>query len=267
MPNNGEELALIEIPRINVTQAVISGVTVEDLKKGPGHFRTTPMPGQLGNAAIAGHRTTWGAPFSRINELEDGDEIVITNLRNERFVYRVSGQKIVPPTDVSVLNATPEPTLTLISCHPKLSATNRIIVTALLDPAASSAPVTAATPMPVEPTATTLPVDEPVATSVGTGGPEPTDVSATATTIDELIDNELADQTEDGFSQGWFDEPEAWPQVALWGTALSAIAILAWMLSRKTKRNLIGLAVGLAPFALALYFFYENANRLLPPNL
>src|SRR3546814_8717472 len=71
----GTAIAHIRIPKIGVDETIIEGVSLADLKHGPGHFPETPLPGQEGNAAIAGHRTTYGAPFNRINELVPGDEI------------------------------------------------------------------------------------------------------------------------------------------------------------------------------------------------
>ena len=123
-------------------------MSVEDLRKGPGHYRTTPNPGQAGNAAIAGHRTTYGAPFHRVDELEPGDPIFVTTAQGV-FEYRVLGFPnpeggedvgyfIVDPSDTWVLDQTPgRNLLTLTACHPKFSARQRIIVQAELvgDPA------------------------------------------------------------------------------------------------------------------------------------
>src|SRR5918998_265144 len=71
-------MAQIRIPKIGVEKIVVSGVSLEDLKRGPGHYPDTPMPGQPGNSAIAGHRTTYGAPFYRLGELPPGGLIVFT---------------------------------------------------------------------------------------------------------------------------------------------------------------------------------------------
>ena len=84
------------IPKIGVDKIVVEGVGRNDLRKGPGHYPDTPMPGQPGNAAIAGHRTTYGAPFNRIDELEPGDEILVTTLQGP-FTYEVTGTEIVTP--------------------------------------------------------------------------------------------------------------------------------------------------------------------------
>ena len=123
MIQEGDPVARIEMPSIGVDHIVVAGVGKSDLKKGPGHYPETPMPGQLGNAAIAGHRTTYGQPFFDVDKLEVGDEIIVTTLVG-RYVYRVTGQQIVSPSDYQVV-ATVDPTratLTLTSCHPKWTA-------------------------------------------------------------------------------------------------------------------------------------------------
>ena len=88
-PPEGVQIGLIDIPKIDVHWAFVEGVQLTDLDKGPGHYPGTPLPGQIGNAAIAGHRTTHGAPFYRINELAKGDRIKITTLAG-KFVYAVT---------------------------------------------------------------------------------------------------------------------------------------------------------------------------------
>src|SRR5690606_11741340 len=82
-PDDGEAVARIVIPSIGVDEIVVEGVSRSDLKKGPGHYPQSPMPGQPGNSAIAGHRTTYGQPFHRVDELVAGDEIIVTTLQGE----------------------------------------------------------------------------------------------------------------------------------------------------------------------------------------
>ena len=79
--SEGEAIAHLNIPSINLSKTVVSGVGVQALRKGPGHYSHTPLPGMPGNSAIAGHRTTWGAPFGEINELEPGDEILMQTVQ------------------------------------------------------------------------------------------------------------------------------------------------------------------------------------------
>ncbi|MXV90108.1 MAG: sortase [Acidimicrobiia bacterium] len=141
-PDAGEAIARIIIPSIDVDTIVVAGVEIDDLRKGPGHYSTTPLPGQPGNAAIAGHRTTYGAPFGRLAELNAGDAIIVETLQG-RFVYRVLpgqpgmaghtlGFRIVAPTALEVLDDVGDNRLTLTTCHPKYSSKKRLIVHAAL---------------------------------------------------------------------------------------------------------------------------------------
>ena len=140
-PVPGDAVALIRIPRIGVDKAVVEGVGVPDLKKGPGHYPGSPMPGQPGNAAIAGHRTTYGAPFYRLDDLHAGDDIEVTT-RQGLFHYRVESTRTVAPDDFAVLDPTVGAQLTLTTCTPRFSASNRLVVVASLvgDPAPAPPP-------------------------------------------------------------------------------------------------------------------------------
>jgi len=111
---------------------VVEGTTTELLRKGPGHYRETPLPGERGTTAIAGHRTTYGAPFRRIDDLRKGQRIIV-DLPYGRYVYRVESTKIVEPTDLSVLDRRPHDRLVLSACHPLYSAAQRIIAFARLE--------------------------------------------------------------------------------------------------------------------------------------
>ena len=71
----------------------------------------------------------------------------------------------------------------------------------------------------------------------------------------------------DAFDDGWFSDPKANVQVALWGLLLAAVGLLSYLASKKAKRDWVGLTVGIVPFVIVLYFFFQNVNRLLPPNL
>ncbi len=130
-PPQGHAVAIIRIPKILVNKAVVQGVAEQDLRMGPGHYPSTPMPGQPGNSAIAGHRTTYGAPFFRLNELVRGDVIYVTT-RQGRFEYKVLRSLVVSPDDLAVLDRTRRPELTLTTCNPRYSAAQRLVVQALL---------------------------------------------------------------------------------------------------------------------------------------
>ena len=98
-------MGTITIPKIDLSMVVVEGTGDAQLQTGPGHYPTTPLPGEDGNAAIAGHRTTYLHPFYNLNELVPGDPITIVTLQGI-FLYHVTGSLAVPPTDVSVVAPT-----------------------------------------------------------------------------------------------------------------------------------------------------------------
>jgi sortase A len=132
LPPPGGALDHLVIPAIGVDRYVVQGVDENDLQEGPGHYPGTALPGQPGNVAIAGHRTTFGAPFFRLNELVRGDLIYLTDLSGTTWVYSVQRQWVVAPTDVAVLDPTRADDLTLTTCTPRFLATSRLVVRAQL---------------------------------------------------------------------------------------------------------------------------------------
>lgn len=114
------------------TLFVVEGVSVADLRRGPGHYPDTAEPGEVGNLGISGHRTTYGAPFYHLDQLREGDTIHVVDRNNREWVYAFREQRIVQPTDVWVVEDDPLGTggalLTLTTCHPRLSAAQRMIV-------------------------------------------------------------------------------------------------------------------------------------------
>ena len=128
----GGALDHIVIPAIAVNRYVVQGVAEQDLQMGPGHYPGTPLPGQVGNVGIAGHRTTYGAPFFRLNALGKGDLIYLTDLSGTTWVYSVERQWVVSPSDVAVLDPTRGADLTLTTCNPRFWATTRLVVRAVL---------------------------------------------------------------------------------------------------------------------------------------
>lgn len=231
-PAEGQPVGIITIPRIDMQWVMVAGVGKEDLKKGPGHYPSTPLPGQAGNAGIAGHRTTYGAPFNRIDELRPGDEVKVATPQGA-FTYEVipapgqgaDGQAwySVTPDRVDVLDDKGDNRITLTACHPKYSARERIIVHAVLQ-----TPVAAATPV-------TTPVqDEP-------------DQEAVAAQLDEGLEG----------------DPDALRQVFLFGGAAFAVAVAAMILARYSRKWLVySLAT---PAVLVLVWFgYVYMDRYLP---
>lgn len=227
VPPEGDAVGIIGIPKIGVTQYVVEGVNVDDLRKGPGHYPSTQFPGHEGNSAIAGHRTTYGAPFGDLDQLAVGDEINVATVQG-KFKYKVTSQRAVDPSEVSVLDASPDPsrpghqlaTLTLTTCNPKYSAEQRLIIRAQLVIPAGQSPLPA-TRRPHGSKATTI------------GG----------------LSGETSSRT----------------PALLWG-AIAAVIGLLWCLLFHRHPRWTTWFVGVVPFLAALFACYVYLERLLPSN-
>jgi sortase A len=138
----GQPVGRIRIPRIGADFVVVAGTDEASLKKGPGIYSGNAVPGLRGTVGIAGHRTTYLAPFRRINELAGGDRITL-EMPYGLFSYTVVRQKIVSPKDVSVLQQAPYDQVVLTACNPLYSAAQRIVVFARLTAAAPAGPALA----------------------------------------------------------------------------------------------------------------------------
>lgn len=138
----GGAVAMLSIPRLgdDYRYAIVEGVDQGRLRMGPGHYPGTAMPGKIGNFVLSGHRTTYAAPFNRIDELRRGD-LILVDAREARYTYRVTGKRVVDPTEIGVVAPVPgrpgrEPTralITLSTCHPEYSAAQRLIVSGELE--------------------------------------------------------------------------------------------------------------------------------------
>jgi len=222
-PAEGEVAGTISIPRIGLAMAFVEGTSRDDLKKGPGHYPGTPMPGTIGNAAIAGHRTTYLHPFWGLDNLEPGDDIIVETLAGT-FDYQMTKQLIVKPTDVWVVANTPDPQLTLTACHPKGSASQRIVIKAKLVPAKSAKPT--------------------IARPVSAHG-------NTHATKDAGLAESLSGQTR-----------SLVPSIVL--GLVAALVGLTWWWSFRRWRHPFTWVVGVAPFLVALFPFYVYLERALP---
>jgi sortase A len=140
-PVAGEPFAVLQVPRFGADWRfpVLEGVDRDVLREGVGHYPGTALPGDVGNLALAGHRTTWGQPFHDIERLRPGDEVRVQT-RWARFTYRVTGHHVVRPDRGDLLAPVPgrpqavpqQARLTLTTCHPEYSAKNRWVVDAVL---------------------------------------------------------------------------------------------------------------------------------------
>lgn len=130
---SGDPITKISIPAADLKPTVVvEGTGASALRAGAGHYPNTPLPGEEGNVAIAGHRTTYGKPFANLDHLKPGDEIFLETPVG-KYTYKVSRDPfVVVPTDFSVIAQTPGKTLTLTTCHPKGSARQRLVVKAEL---------------------------------------------------------------------------------------------------------------------------------------
>ncbi|MGZ4185379.1 MAG: class E sortase [Solirubrobacteraceae bacterium] len=129
--STGDAVGRIVMPKIGASYDVVQGTDASSLEKGPGHYPSTPLPGLGQTVAIAGHRTTYLAPFRHIDELKPGDRIVLT-MPYARFTYLVQYHRIVLPTALWVTNNVGYDRLVLSACNPLYSAAQRIIVFAKL---------------------------------------------------------------------------------------------------------------------------------------
>ncbi|HXF73293.1 MAG TPA: sortase, partial [Actinomycetota bacterium] len=129
----GQAVAILRIPRIGLDAVVVEGTDAASLAKGPGHYLDTAYPWQdHGRVGIAGHRTTYGAPFWSLDRLRPGDRIVLAT-EYGTFTYRVVRTAITPPSGILpnggyVLDQTRDPTLVLTTCNPRFSAAQRLVV-------------------------------------------------------------------------------------------------------------------------------------------
>ena len=256
----GDAAAVIEIPRIRLEKAVVEGTTVAALKKGPGHIIGTPLPGQPGNSAISGHRTTYGAPFARLDELRPGDEIVVTT-RQGRFTYRMSASQVVKPTDNWVLDPTDDNRLTLTTCHPRYSAAQRLIITAMLEDIPAPGPPPGEIRMAEPEEAPDLPGEQLTERpSDAPGDQTPGDVPGESPQDGEV------DGTEEAPSLDVSGQAAPNGPAIIWGVAAAGVWLAAWAASRRLGKP-VAYALGVPVFGVALFQFFENFARLLPANV
>lgn len=239
----GDPLGIIRIEKIGVDFQIVEGVALGFLTEGPGHFPSTPFPGQAGNAALAGHRTTWAAPFNRIDELVPGDVITVETVQGV-FTYEVMpqpgpnegevlGHHIISPTQVEILDQPTEPgvnTLTLMACHPKFSAAQRIVV---------------------------------VATMVGNPAPT-TEKSEESKAAADSGDTALLAEGE-GLAGG---DPDARNHAIAWSLAAAAVWLGVYLIARRWSWRQVPkwltYGVGVIVFAVPLFLAFEAINQLLP---
>ena len=125
--DKGDPVGRLRMPAIGKSYVVVEGTDLGTLRKGPGHYPDTPLPGEGGTVGVAGHRTTYGAPFRSIDKLKRGDELEM-DMPYGRFVDRVDKTQIVKPNATWIVDKRKNEMLVLSACHPLYSAARRIVV-------------------------------------------------------------------------------------------------------------------------------------------
>ena len=130
-PLPGDSIGEIILPSLGKHYFMVEGTDTDNLRKGPGHYPDTPLPGERGTVAVAGHRTTYGAPFRNIDQLKHGNRIIMS-MPYGRFIYRVEKTQIVDDSALWITRPVGYDRLVLSACHPLYSAAQRIVVFARL---------------------------------------------------------------------------------------------------------------------------------------
>jgi sortase A len=130
-PLPGDAIGEIILPSLGKHYYMVEGTDTDNLRKGPGHYPETPLPGERGTVAVAGHRTTYGAPFRNIDQLKHGNRIIMS-MPYGRFLYRVEKTQVVDDSALWITDPVGYDRLVLSACHPLYSAAQRIVVFARL---------------------------------------------------------------------------------------------------------------------------------------
>jgi sortase A len=224
-PPVGSAVGQLWIPRIGISDTIVQGVGDAQLEQGPGHYPGTALPGEVGNVAIAGHRTTYAHPFYNLDALASGNDIYILT-KQGYFRYTVTGNQIVSPNDTAVLDPTPgKATLTLTTCNPRYSAAQRLVVTAAFD-------------------------GEPA---------QPLTTTTTPKAITQLA-GESSSSSLGGDSAPWLP-PVLWGLLTL---AIAVGAYVLWRLSRVRALRIVIVLTAVPLFLLTLLVCFEHVSLALP---
>jgi sortase A len=229
-PPLGGPVGNISIPKIGLSMMVVEGTGESQLEMGPGHYPGTPLPGEQGNVAIAGHRTTYLHPFYSLDALVPGDAINVITLQGI-FLYHVMSSQAVSPDDVAVVAPTHTPELTLTTCNPRYSASQRLVVQATL---VASILVDAKHPAAPAPSRRTTHSSNSatLAGAVGNSGPQ-----------------------------------KDWGAAIGWGVLVAGLTISLWIVAARTRHwraAVIGL--GVLTWLVLVFFFFQSVAPLLPAS-
>ncbi len=252
-PAASQPIGTIQIPNIGLDQVVVEGVGTDQLEMGPGHYPGTPLPGERGNVAIAGHRTTYAHPFYDLDQVTPGRTIVLTTAQGI-FVYTADGQQVVQPTDVAVVGSSSRAELTLTTCNPRYSAATRLVVTATLT---SSLLFPATTPK-----GTGGRADDGRASAGRTAGRPRSAARSVARSA-----GGTATLPGTGLAGGAGESVGRWAAAVGLGVAAVAVAVAVWRLARRARRRWAVYVPGAVAVLVVLFFFFAAVTPLLPASL
>jgi sortase A len=225
-PALGGPVGNISIPKIGLSMMVVEGTGEAQLEMGPGHYPGTPLPGEEGNVAIAGHRTTYLHPFYNLDALAPGDSINVITLQGI-FLYHVTSSQAVSPNDVAVVAPTNFPELTLTTCNPRYSASQRLVVQATL--------VASILVDPTHPTAGSK-------------------VAGHRSSLSTLPGADVVPTKDWGAAIGW-------------GIVVAGLTIGLWLLAARTRSwRAAVLGFGILTWLVVVFFFFQSVAPLLPAS-
>ena len=270
---DGDVIARMMVPAIDLDKYVVEGVGVSDLRTAIGRYRGSAHIGDLGNVALAGHRTTYGEPFGRIGELLPGDQISLVTAIGTA-VYEVmdpneyvatwaskvrsvdGGHVIVGPSDEFVLADVGDNRLTLTACHPRFSAEERLVVVARL----VDGRLPLLDPMYGIPPAIPAPVPEPEPLLEGQTPPETT---TTTTTIPPPLVERDPPKAVESLQVSMTGLPTEFAPSFVLALLLLVVMTAVAVVSNKSGRT-TGILLGFAPFLFVLWQFFTHLELLLP---
>ena len=265
----GEAIAQIVAPVMGLDSIVVSGTAVSDLRKGPGHYTDSAPLCSTGNAAIAGHRTTYGSPFGDIANLKFGDEIRV-NTPYGNCIYTVTERFIVEPSDTWVVKDQGDNRLTLTSCHPKYSAAQRYIVVAeLTQTDVPYLPSQEEISALISSTTQTSVVSEEVTTTETVEREVEVAREVTETIRDEAntVIKNTTTETE-GFGEGLDGDDDQLLAVILYGLVFFTVWYRTYRIAnsenKERKFKYITYGVGVFPLFVAMGLWFYRIDLLLP---
>jgi sortase A len=258
----GAGVSRLQIPKIGLDQIVVLGVSRTQLRAGPGLHPSSAAPGSVsGNTVIAGHRTTYGAPFWALNELDTGDEITLTTTYGT-FTYTVTSTSVRAASDPEIARETQTPQLTLYTCEPKYSVRQRLVVTA-----APSSPTTDVAISFGPGTADGQPAQREHVDDVATSPRPRGDAAGDSGEVAGTAGSESSGAADEQL--GWNADPSAWRHLAVTGALFAAIAVVAGRVVGAARRwwKVAAVTAAVPAAAVSVWWLYGAVNAVVPAGM